>query len=170
MDNMYDCGQRRHIILNESEQALAKYLVWRWGMYEKTAKKMIAPNLSGAANNSNNLNAIGAEIGYCRLMNVYPNLWVWGDQDRPRGAVHDAVLPDGRTVNVKQSSRHGDEYDLIVPIHNYSRPDIYALLVGEFPEYYYRGYIEADKIIQEHMINKKLPVPAYAYPRRELKI
>lgn len=151
-----------NITLNETEQRLAKYLASQWTKYDDQIG--YPPTISGKPVLQNNIDAIGAEIAFCKAANIYPNLNLHGFEE------WDCTLPGGTKVNVKQSPRKGSHLDLLVQIKKYKTyPDIYVLMIGTFPTYEYAGWIEKEKVIKPERINHRLPKPAYTYPRRHLK-
>ena len=150
------------ITLNETERSLATHLARQWTEYDD--KIGYPPTLNGLTPLQNNIQAIGAEIAFCRAANIYPNLNLNGFEE------WDCILPGGTKVNVKQSPKQDPNLDLLVQIKNYKRyPDIYVLMIGEFPTCRHAGWIEKEKVIRPERINYHLPKPAYTYPRRHLK-
>jgi hypothetical protein len=150
------------ITLNDMERRLAITLARAWIKYDDTIN--YPDTINGLPPLVNNAEAIGAELAYCRLNNIYPNLNLNGFE------THDCILADGTKVNVKFSRYTNPNYHLIVQIKKYDTyPDIYALMVGKWPTYRYIGYVPKHEVIRPERINRDLPVPAYAYPRKYLQ-
>lgn len=151
------------VTLTIIEQRLARTLARAWTEYDNTID--YPGTISGLDDLTNNTNAIGAELAFCRIHNIYPNLNLNGFER------HDCTLPDGTKVDVKYSPHENPNYHLIVQIKNYKKyPDVYALMTGTWPIYHYWGYVPKKDIIRPERINNNLPVPAYAYPRKELHV
>lgn len=150
------------VTLNEAEQRLAKFIASQWTAYDDRIN--YPPTLNGLTPLQNNTEAFGAELAFCKLVNVYPNTHIGGFEE------WDCILPGGTKVNVKQSPRRDPKLDLIVQIKKYEKfPDIYALMIGTFPTYEYAGWIEKAAVIQPERINYRLPKPAYTFPRSQMK-
>ncbi len=78
------------------------------------------------------LNGIGAELAFCRLHNLYPDMTF-----EPRSGGHDAITRSGATVDVKSTIYKTGR--LLVKLHGLGC-DLYALMVGKFPTYRYAGF------------------------------
>ncbi len=90
------------------------------------------------------LEGIAAEFAYCRILNIYPDIQV--DVRR----LEDAVLHDGRLVDIKTTRPHVKyKPRLMVESSKRSGVCIYALMVGKFPTYRYAGYIDSVRIRDE---------------------
>lgn len=119
-----------NVTLNECEQRMAHWLAkQRHAMNRQsgTQNQRVGPQ----SDEETDLEGIGAEIAFCRMMNVYPDLSLDG---RPN---HDAVF-FGSTVDVKATKyRNGH---LLAVRGKVDKPaEIYALMVGEFPSYRFAG-------------------------------
>lgn len=108
------------------------------------------------------LNGLGAEVAFCRAMNVYPSL------DPTSHAPYDCTLHTGHKVDVKQSTGNcmhikRTHADRAGKVH------LYALMVGTFPAYRLAGFIRAEDALQERFMDYGQDEPCYTIPERELK-
>lgn len=85
----------------------------------------------------------GAEIAFCKLFNVYPDLSI----DGPARAGCDITLHDGRTIEIK--SIDAPWKNLIAPLNTADkpRPDYFGLMVCNSPYYEWMGAIPADEFL-----------------------
>lgn len=108
------------------------------------------------------IDAMGAELAFCRLFNVYPDLDV-----SPRAGGGDAILA-GKSVDVKTTDVPFGR--LLVPVgKNTTGVDLYALMVGRFPTYEFRGLQTAARVLRLDNIEQfKYGKPAHAVEQRDL--
>lgn len=152
------------IVLNEAEQRLAKYLAKaRYMKNRQTGTKDLKVGPQDCE--QTDLEGIAAEIAFCKMTNVYPDLQL---EDRPP---HDAVLADGTTVDVK-ATRYRSGRLLAVPgkldksdgLHSYS------LVVGEFPgPYEFRGFMKREDLLRPERLTDLGHGPTYAAQQDDLK-
>lgn len=90
------------------------------------------------------LDGLGAEMGFCKIFNLYPDFSL-----EPRKGGHDCVLHNGTRVDVKQNRHTVDPYLIVKKTKTIEDADVYALMVGTFPSYRYAGFILAQDIIKE---------------------
>jgi hypothetical protein len=149
------------ITLNETEQRLVKHLAERRYQYCRTVRAQATRYHEQAALEAE-VDAIGAEIAYCKVMNCYPDL------EHTQFNPDDMLRRDGQTIDVKQT--HYPNGKLLVKVKEREQlPDQYALMVGRFPAYRLAGHIAASEMIREERIDHSLPVPAYAAGQAELR-
>lgn len=130
--------------LNATEQRLAQFVVNQRIAYNQ--KTNATPTVyTNESLYSNNLHAYGAEIAFCKLFNVYP------DTDFTVRHVSDAHV-GGYSVDVKQTKRdHGKLY--VKKMHRANGyPDYYAMMVGKFPTYEFRGFISSKVMVDESRV------------------
>ena len=126
------------ITLNEVEQRLAKYLATSRTAANRGAGVMNG-KLSTQSDAEIDLDGVGAELAFCRLMNVYPDLSL---DLRSGGA--DCIWA-GRTLDVKQTRYHAGR--LIAIRKKAVHPcDLYALMIGAFPTYRFAGMATSDQL------------------------
>ncbi len=150
------------IELNAAEQKLARYLA---ESRYRNARKLGKPNMrmGGQSDEQTDIEGVGAEIAYCKMMNVYPDTEIAADLPP-----EDAVLPDGRLVDVKVTKYQSGR--LLVTLKKKAGDvDLYVLLIGEFPKYRIVGQMESAEIIQESRIGDLGKGATYIANQNELE-
>lgn len=149
------------ITLSAFEQKVAEALAKaRFRMARKLGiqNKRIGPQ----SDEETDKQGIGAEMVYCKLMNVYPDLTI--DGGRP---LDDALLINGKTVDVKATKYKNGK--LLVSTKKRSMPcDIYALMVGTFPTYRLAGHMTAEELFQNKRLEDLGHGDGYAANQEEL--
>ena len=149
------------IELNEAEQKLAKYV----------AKKRYENNRSDGTKNSKigdqsdeatDLEGIAAEIAWCKVNNVYPDLTF--DDGRPDA---DAVSRSGQMVDIK-ATKYKNGRLLAVRWKKAGGVNLYCLVIGEFPKYRIAGYMSADELLDESRLTNLGHGMTYAATQQEL--
>jgi hypothetical protein len=83
------------------------------------------------------LHAFGAEMAFCKLLNVYPDF-----NDKP--GTYDCISHNGNKIDVKYTKiEHGR---LLCRFGSNSHASIYVLMTGTFPKYVYRGFATRDEL------------------------
>jgi hypothetical protein len=112
-----------------------------------------------------NLNGFGAELAFCRLCGIE------FDSSTNKNDNHynnpDAVLNNGLTVDVKNTIYKNGK--LIVRTgKEHKRVDLYALVIGTFPDFTFVGWKEYDHIIDKSLIVNLGWGPAYCLSQDNL--
>ena len=129
------------ITLNEAEQRLAKFLAK--ARYENARSKHIHDKKIGPQSGElTDLEGIAGELAFCRLMNVYPDL------QTDEILSYDCLLLNGLRVDVK-TTKYRNGKILAAGWKDKNAVDVYALMVGEFPNYRFAGMISAQKLMSE---------------------
>jgi len=97
------------------------------------------------SNELTDLEGIAAEIAFCKLANIYPDL----DLDHTNPA--DCYLRDGRAVDVK-STIYSSGRLLCVRWKNVTEVDLFVLMVGEFPRYRCAGFASSAELMQSNRL------------------
>lgn len=119
------------ITLTLAEIRLAKFLAKSRYQAARDAG-VVNAKMGNQSDEETDLTGVGAELAFCRLFNVYPDLKIG-----VRKGSHDAIW-SGYTVDVKGSTFRGAR--LLAKLSKKDAPsDIYALMTGIFPEYTFRG-------------------------------
>lgn len=149
------------ITLSDGEQRIARFLARERFTRARDAgieNRRMGPQ----SDEQTDLEGIGAEMAYCKMVNVWPDLSYGHRPDA------DALLPNGESVDVKATRWKTGR--LIVALWKRNKaPDRYVLMVGEFPTYRYAGEIEAENIMIEDNIKDLGHGPVYALPQSALK-
>jgi hypothetical protein len=132
------------ITLNEPEQRLARYLAALRYAHNRR-KGAINGRVGTQSDEVTDLEGAGAELAFCKIFNIWPDTEIG---ERPD---HDAILKDGRRVDVK-ATRHPHGHAIAVRKKLSHPPDVYALMVGTFPTYRYAGMIPASKLLCEEKL------------------
>ena len=86
------------------------------------------------------IQAFGAELAFCRIANLYPELDV---SDEYGGA--DCISVDGKKVQIKQTEYPTGRLQ-VADYQGADRCDIYVLMIGKLPRYKYVGYTLAERL------------------------
>ncbi len=91
------------------------------------------------------INAIGAEIAFAKLVNIYPDLEI-----HPQSLTWDCTLL-GKKIDVKQTESLSN--NLITKLNKKDSPiDIYVLMCGKVPEFTFKGWTTKKKFINDNNI------------------
>ena len=149
------------ITLTENEQRLAKFIAR--SRYENARSNNVKDMKMGSqSNEETDLEGFGAELAYCKLMNLFPDLET-GDS-LPN---FDCVSRLGVTIDVKATKRKSGHLLATLKKKN-NPPDKYVLIVGEFPNYTIVGEVGADEFLQDANIMDLGKGRGYALTQMEL--
>jgi Family of unknown function (DUF5843) len=152
------------IVLSPFEQRIARHLAQaRQSANDARGNPdtRVTPNESSVAIN---LEGVGAELAFCRVMNVYPYEVLCADAPVP----HDAFVM-GRQIDVK-STRHRAGHLIAIRKKVNAPSDVYALMVGDFPAYRFAGLIAAEQLFRDERIKEfGHGKPCYAVPQSDLQ-
>ena len=148
------------ITLNEAEQRLARFIAT--GRTNAARSNHITDRKMGSqSNEQTDLEGIAAEIAFCKMHNVYPDLNI---NARPAA---DCVLPNGLSVDVK-ATRY-DSGRLLAVRWKKTNVHMFALMVGEFPSYRYAGAMSAVELLREERLRDFGHGLGYAADQSELQ-
>jgi hypothetical protein len=148
------------ITLNDAEQKLATYLAKQRHARARASGKtdrQIGPQSS----HDTDLEGIGAEIAFCRLLNIYP------DTDVGHTPLADCVLPCGSTVDVK-ATKHQNGHLLVAKWKDPQGVHAYALMVGAFPAYRIAGMAPSHEVFKPDRLKNFGHGAGYAVGQEEL--
>ena len=128
------------VTLDEHEQMIARFIA-SLRQHENRTNNVKDQATKPNESYRTELNGYGAELAFCKIMNLYPDLTF---QVRSHG--YDCLSVTGTAIDVKTTTYQNGK--LLAAFKN---PDVevYALMIGEFPTYTFVGWIEADKLINE---------------------
>jgi len=137
--------------LDEIEQKIAKHIAKQ--RYENNRKKNVTnAKIGNQSNELTDLDGFGAELVFCKLFNRYPDLSI-----EPRTSKEDQgdaivqLMQSDVKVDVKCTKYPTGR--LITPTwKNKGAVDLYALIVGEFPKYTFKGFMTADELMKDERI------------------
>jgi hypothetical protein len=133
------------ITLTEFEQRLAKALA-----KERNQRSLAATKNQRVDGNRTdlelNIEGVGAEIAYCRMFNCYPDF-----STTPRRGGYDCIV-NGQTVDVKANAHIGNPYLLASQGKTFQDANIYALMIGSWPTYFFGGWLRACDLLKSENI------------------
>lgn len=94
---------------------------------------------SPASHQDVEINGIGAEVAFCKLLNIYPDMSIHTRSASNGTDTGDAVLPNGFRVDIKTTKYKSGKL-LVLPWQK-GNVDFYVLMIGEFPNYEFKGAI-----------------------------
>ena len=108
------------------------------------------------------LDGIGAELAFCQLTNLWPDLSI-----KPRKGGADCRSHRGKTIDVK-TTRHSGGRLLATTDKQLEDADIYVLMVGSFPTYTWIGWATAEELLNRKNITDLGYGPTYALEQSAL--
>lgn len=132
------------ITLSDFEIKIAKRL---GSMRHNNARThgIVDAKVGDQSNEETDVESMAAEIAFCKIHNLYPDLQIAVIPD------FDAVLPCGAKVDVKQTKYRNGR--LLARLNKKEKPaDIYVLMTGTIPTFTERGGLAAEMLFQDDMI------------------
>ncbi len=151
------------IKLNKAERKLAYYIARK--RYESARSAGVVNSRMGPqSNEQTDLEGIAAEVAFCKAFNIYPDLEI----DSVSFPDFDCVLSDGRSVDVK-ATRYESGRLIAAKWKKPESVDLYALMVGVFPEYRFAGVMQSIDLINPERLCQMPKGKAYAASQNELE-
>ncbi len=108
------------------------------------------------------LNFTGAELAFAKLFNVYMDF-------TRRFRWYDVLLPGGKTVDIKHTDQ--DSGRLLVRADERKKvPDLFVLMVGEFPTFEFRGAIPGNVLVRRENLRDLGHGPCYVAEQSRLSL
>ena len=149
------------ISLSENEQRLAKFIAK--SRYENARSNNVKDLKMGSQSNEEiDLEGFAAELAYCKLMNLFPDLET--GEALPN---FDCISRFGVTIDVK-TTKHKSGHLLATLKKKNNPPDKYVLIIGEFPDYQVVGEVGSDEFLQPSNIKDFGRGRGYALTQVEL--
>lgn len=133
------------ITLNEGEQQACR-LIARLRFENNRKKDVKNAKIGDQSDENTDLEGFGAEMAFCRLFNVVPDLSIHTRSSQDGSDGHDVVLPDGKTVDIKATKYETGK--LLAVRWKAASVDYYALMIGTFPTYSFRGFLESEELLK----------------------
>ena len=150
------------ITLTPSEQRIARWLAQ--SRYEANRAAYTTNQRMGPqSDEQTDIEGIGAELAFCKLNNLYPDL---STDHRPN---EDAMLHNGARVDVKATQYRSGRL-LVAAWKIKIAADIYALMVGKFPTYQYAGFATREEVFDPNNVNDLGHGEAYTIPQDRLRM
>ena len=150
------------VTLNKGEQEIAKKIAKE--RYESSRAAGVYNAKKGDQSNEfTDLEGISGEIAFCKMFNVYP------DMDSKVVTQLDDIgdcTYRGYQVDVKTTSYENGK--LICATWKNDKVDMYALMVGTFPTYSFRGFASAKTLKQQSNIVDLGKGKVYAIEQKQL--
>lgn len=149
--------------LTDSEQRIARYLA-RGRSAIAREKGRTNARYGDQTDEQTDLDGVGGELAFCKLVNAWPDMHLCSyTTDTDPG---DCTLPDGRTVDVKTTRYPRGK--LLVARWKPPKVDLFALMVGTFPHYSYRGALSSRQMIDPRRLRDLGHGLGYAAEQHEL--
>jgi hypothetical protein len=130
------------IRLNDAEQRLSKYLAKQ--RYESNRSQGVVNNRVGPQSDEvTDLEGIAAEIAFCKVFNVYPDL------ETSCKDPADAYTTSTGATDVKATKYRNGRLLAVKGKLGLIHPDSYALMIGEFPNYRFVGFVASGELLDE---------------------
>ena len=157
----------RSVPLNKAEQRLTEYMQ-KCRQLNKRKHGTHDTKIGAQSNEDTDRDGFGAELAFCKLFNCYPDLSIEVRSSKAGTDRYD-VEYNGWLIDVKTTIYPGGRL-LVVPWKNEGAPpDYYALMVGQFPTYTFKGFLKASEMLQERRLGDLGRGPTYIAEQRELK-
>jgi len=131
----------RTIILTRTEQQLAQYVAKQRHIYNRE-NNIEDGKIGPQSEYITDLNGIGGELAFCKLVNIYPDITT--DQGQP---AFDCKIAN-KKIDVKTTTWNTGH--LLVKQDVKSKCDFYVLMIGTFPHYRYAGWASAREVFNNN--------------------
>ena len=128
------------VSLSSSEQAICKAIAKK-RFESNRSNGVFNKKIGNQSNEFTDLNGFAAEFAFCKLFNVMPDFSI-----QPRKSDendYDCIFPDGIKIDVKTTKYKTGR--LLVAKWKKSGSDAFALMIGEFPNYEFKGFCSRDR-------------------------
>ena len=127
------------IILNACDQALCISMRdERIKSNRKAGRRMQIVTRNAAHDLEVNMDGVGGEVSFCKMVNIYPDTSLKPDSG------WDLIHPTLGSIDVKQTRYKTGNLIIRPNQHHKIQPDVYALMVGTFPNYRFAGWISSE--------------------------
>jgi hypothetical protein len=110
-----------------------------------------------------NIEGTGGEFAFCKLKNIYPDMTI----DHP--IPFDCYINGHGYIDVKTTKKTNGM--LLVGVwKSRSIPDYYALMVGEFPNYEFKGFFPGEEVFKPENLVDLGHGPTYGISQDRLKM
>lgn len=136
------------ITLSKVEQKICRYIA-RMRFENNRRNQIVNSRIGDQSDEFTDLEGFAGELAFCKLLNVYPDFSI-----NKRSVFSDKA--DGHfgpfTIDVK-TTKYSTGKLLAAPWKNSNAiTDFYALMVGEFPTYTFKGFIRREDLIKTEKI------------------
>jgi hypothetical protein len=149
------------ITLTEAEQAICR-LIAKMRFEECRKANITNAKIGDLSNEETDLEGFAAEMAFGNIFNLYPDFCT--TPPTTDGSYRGDFLIEGKTVDVK-SSTNPNGLLICVPWKK-EHCDLYALVVGQFPTYTFKGFLQREELFREYKyieVRKDKPMVYAAY-------
>ena len=152
------------IVLTPEEQMICEHIGIR--RYNINRQKGVTDKKIGKENNYfMDINGFGGEFAFCKLFNLMPDFLVQVTQTNKND--YDAIIFNCIKVDVKTTDVITGR--LLTPLWKIDEVDCYALMVGEMPNYIFKGFMLREDLKQDKRIGSLGYKEGYIAKQNELK-
>jgi hypothetical protein len=135
------------VILNQVEQRLCKHVA-KARLDNNNNDGIYNAKISDESDEYIDLEGFAGELAFCKIFNVFPDLEIFS---RTSSEDFGDATYLNKQIDIKTTShRHGR---LIATRWTKNNVQAYALMVGEFPEYEFKGFMSKKEFIKEDRID-----------------
>jgi hypothetical protein len=150
--------------LNEVEQRLTKHIAKQRYLNNRD-NNVTNARIGDQTDIETDRNGFGAEMAFCKLFNVFPDLSIFTRTASEDNG--DAILHIQKTVDVKTTKYPNGK--LLAVTWKEHNVDLYALMIGEFPKYTFRGFMDTHELLKPSRIGSLGYGETYIASQDELK-
>lgn len=137
------------IVLDDFEQAVCRRLSalrHANNRHDGVSNSKIGPQ----SDEDTDVEGIAAEFAFAKFFNCYPDLTIGTRSSSNKTDTGDITLPNGMSVDVKSTTYANGK--LVVAPWKQPTGHFFALMVGEFPSYTYKGvFLQTEAIVPERL-------------------
>lgn len=154
------------VTLDDGEQMVCKVLA---KLRHQNNRKEAVKNsrIGGQSDEATDLEGIGSELAFSKLWNLYPDLSIFIRSSLKGEDEGDNILHTGQSVDVK-ATRYATGKLVAVPWKK-MKVDLFALMVGVFPKYTFKGFMRSEELLQEKRLGTLGHGPTYIAYQNELR-
>jgi len=151
------------IELNSVEQRLIQFVA-KARYSNNRNNKVTNAKIGNQSDEETDLNGFGSEVAFARLFNSYPDMTI---ETRTSFEDEGDVVVNGKKIDVKTTT-YKDGKLLAVPWKE-KTVDLYALMVGSFPTYTFKGFMKSENLLKPERIGNLGHGDTYIAYQHELK-
>lgn len=150
------------ITLNKSEQTICETIAM--ARFNNNRENNITNAKVGDQDNyETDLEGFAAEVAFCKLFNVYPDFSV---ETRTSKEDDGDCIVNSKTVDVKTTKYKSGK--LLAVSWKESNVDLFALMIGEFPTYTFKGFMTSKELLKKHRLGSMGYRETYIAKQHEL--
>ena len=153
------------VTLNDLEQKICKHLATK---RHQNARNHGITNArkGGQSDFETDYEGMCAEFAFCKLFNIFPDLTIEVRSSSKGTDDGDAILSNGMSVDVKATKYATGK--LIAATWKQPKVEVYALMVGQSPNYTFKGFMKQEELLQQSRIGDLGRGPIHIAQQNEL--